>query len=47
MKENLYPTLHTAPPIEDQGQGYQLQKINQIQAFLEKEVVTRGALSKK
>ena len=47
MKENIYPKLPTAPPIEDQGQGYQLQKINEIQAFLEKEVATRGALSKK
>ena len=36
-----------APPIEDQGQGYRLQKINEIQAFLEKEVATREALSKK
>ena len=26
MKENLYPSLPTAPPIEDQGQGYRLQK---------------------
>ena len=27
MKENnLYPRLPTAPPIEDQGQGYRLQK---------------------
>ena len=47
MKENLYPKLPTAPPIEDQGQGYRLQKINEIQAFLEKEVGTREALSKK
>ena len=47
MKENLYPRLPTAPPIEDQGQGYRLQKINEIQAFLEKEVATREALSKK
>ena len=47
MKENLYPRLPTAPPIVDQGQGYQLQKKNEIQAFLEKEVVTREALSKK
>ena len=47
MKENLYSKLPTAPPIEDQGQGYRLQKINEIQAFLEKEVTTRGALSKK
>ena len=47
MKENLYPRLPTAPPIEDQGQGYRLQKINEIQAFLEKEVVPREALSKK
>ena len=37
MKE-LYQKLPTAPPIEDQGQGYRLQKINEIQAFLEKEV---------
>ena len=36
-----------APPIEDQGQGYRFQKINEIQAFLEKEVTTRAALSKK
>ena len=47
MKENLYPKFPTAPPIEDQGQGYRLQKINEIQAFLEKEVATREALSKK
>ena len=47
MKEKIYPKLQTAPPIEDQGQGYRLQKINEIQAFLEKEVATRGALSKK
>ena len=46
MKE-LYPKLPTAPPIEDQGQGYRLQKINEIQAFLEKEVEERGKLSKK
>ena len=46
MKENLYPKLPTAPPTEDQGQGYRLQKINEIQAFLEKEVATREALSK-
>ena len=47
MKEKLYPKLPSAPPIEDQGQGYRLQKINEIQAFLEKEVETRGSLSKK
>ena len=47
MKENLYLKLPTAPPIEDQGQGYRLQKINEIQAFLEKEVATREAVSKK
>ena len=47
MKENLYPRVPTAPPIHDQGQGYRLQKINEIQAFLEKEVVTRESLSKK
>ena len=47
MKENLYPRLSTTPPIEDQGQGYRLQKINEIQTFLEKEVATREALSKK
>ena len=42
MKE-IYPKLPIAPPIEDQGQGYRLQKINEIQAFLEKEVATREA----
>ena len=47
VKENIYPKIPTAPPIEDQGQGYRLQKINEIQAFLEKEVATREALSKK
>ena len=46
MKE-LYPKLPTAPPIEDQGQGYRLQKISEIQAFLEKEVEERDKLSKK
>ena len=40
MKE-IYPKLPTAPP-EDQGQGYRLQKINEIQTFLEKEVETRS-----
>ena len=45
--KDIYPKLPTAPPIEDQGQGYRLQKINEIQAFLEKEVATREALSKK
>ena len=47
VKENLYPRLPTAPPIDDQGQGYRLQKIKEIQAFLEKEVTNRDALSKK
>ena len=47
MKENIYPRLPTAPPFEDQGQGYRLQKINEIRAFLEKEITTREALSKK
>ena len=47
MKENIYSKLPAAPPIEDQGQGYRLQKINEIQVFLEKEVETREALSKK
>ena len=46
MKE-IYPKLPTAPPIEDQGQGYRLEKTNEIQTFLEKEVETREALSKK
>ena len=45
MKE-IYPKLPKAPP-EDQGQGYRLQKINEIQTFLEKEVATREAFSKK
>ena len=45
--KEIYPKLPTAPPIEDQGQGYRLQKINEIQAFLENEVATREALSKK
>ena len=45
--KEIYPKLPTAPPIEDQGQGYRLQKINEIQTFLEKEVATREALSKK
>ena len=47
VKENIYPKLPTAPPIEDKGQRYRLQKINEIQAFLEKEVAARDALSKK
>ena len=45
--KDIYLKLPTAPPIEDQGQGYRLQKINEIQTFLEKEVETREALSKK
>ena len=46
MKE-IYPRLPSAPPIENQGQGYRLQKIKEIQAFLEKEVTTSEALNKK
>ena len=46
-KENLYPMLPMAPPIEDQEQRYRLQKINEIQALFEKEVVIREALSKR
>ena len=45
--KDIYPKLPSAPPIENQGQGYRLQKINEIQTFLEKEVETREALSKK
>ena len=45
--KDIYPKLPKAPPIEDQGQGYRLQKTNEIQAFLEKEVATRETLSKK
>ena len=45
MKE-IYQRLPTAPP-EDQRQGYRLQKIKEIQAFLEKEEATREALNKK
>ena len=33
MKENLYIKLPTAPPIEDQGQGYRLQKIMKFKRF--------------
>ena len=44
MKE-IYPRLPTALPIEDQdqdqGHRFRLQKINEIQALLEKEVATR------
>ena len=46
IRENLYPSIPTTPPIEDQEQGYRLQKINEIQSFSENEVVTREALSK-
>ena len=48
MKE-IYPRLPTAPLIEDQDQGqrFRLQKINEIQALLEKEVATREYLRKK
>ena len=35
MKE-IYPKLPTAPPIEDQGQGYRLQKINEISSISRK-----------
>ena len=33
VKENLYPRLPTVPPFDDQGQGYRLQKINEIKRF--------------
>ena len=45
--KDIYPKLPTALPVEDQGQGYRLQKIIEIQAFVEKEVATREASSKK
>ena len=47
VKNNLYPRLPMGPLIDDQGQGYRMQKINENQAFLEKELTTRKALSKK
>ena len=34
--KDIYPKLPTAPPIEDQGQGYRLQKINEIQGSSDK-----------
>ena len=40
--KKVYPRIPTTPP-EDRGQGYRLEKINEIQAFLEKEVATREA----
>lgn len=43
---SLYPTLPTAPPV-DEGQGYRLQKINEIQRTLEDEREKRQNLSKK
>ena len=51
MKE-IYPRLPTAPLIIedqdlDQGQRFRLQKINEIQVLLEKDVATRESLSKK
>ena len=45
--KEIYPRLPTAPPIEDQGQGYRLQKINEIQTYIEKKVASREALNKK
>ena len=45
-KNNLYPKIPTAPT-EDEGQGYRLHKINDIQKTLELEREKRAALSKK
>lgn len=42
----LYPKVPTAPPT-DEGLGYRLQKINEIQRFLENEREKRESLSKK
>ena len=44
MKE-IYPKLPNAPPIDDQGQGYRLQKINEIQ-FLRTKSVTKKEMNK-
>ena len=44
MKE-IYPKFPSAPPI-DEGHGYRLQKINEIQTFLEDKIRKREALSK-
>ena len=44
--DQLYPTLPSAPPL-DEGQGYRLQKINEIQRALEDEREKRQNLSKK
>lgn len=41
----LYPKLPTAPP-EDEGLGYRLQKINEIQRILEEEREKHATLSK-
>ena len=42
MKEK-YPKLPTAPPIDDEGQEYRLQTMNEIQSFLENEMRSREA----
>ena len=42
-KTGIYPTLPTAPPAD----SYRLQKINEIQRYLESESETREKLSKK
>ena len=44
--DQLYPTLPSAPHL-DEGQGYRLQKINEIQRALEDEREKRQNLSKK
>ena len=45
-KNILYPTLPTAPVL-DEGQGYRLQKISEIQQTLEGERENRQNVSKK
>ena len=44
--ESIYPKLPSAP-VEDEGQSYRLQRINEIQKILEEEKEVRASLSKK
>ena len=47
--KGIYPKLPRAPSIDDQGQGYRLEKKKKKRnsIILEKEVVTRESFSKK
>ena len=48
-EEKIYPPIYpaTAPPDDNEGQAYRLQKIDELEKFLRNEIRTRDSLTKR